>query len=988
MGLSCRSCLSLSSSSLCSFVLAIFQLLSFAVLPAAFAMRSANNETDRLALLEFKDKIADDPLGMMSSWNSSLHFCQWHGVTCGRRHQRVTMLDLGSLKLSGSISPYVGNLSFLRKLYLENNSFSHDIPPQSGHLRRLQILSLYNNSFGGEIPPNISACSNLVYLYLDGNKLVGKIPSQLTSLMKLKEFFFGRNNLIGTIPPSLGNLSSLWTLSGDTNKLHGVLPESLGRLTNLKYLALFENRFSGTIPSSVFNISSIVHIDVEGNHLQGTLPMSLGISLPQLQFISISSNQFTGSIPTSISNASNLANFEISANNLTGNVPSLEKLNNLSFLSIGLNHLGSGRADDLKFLADLTNATALQILNIGMDNFGGKLPENIANLSKKLEIFFINNNQLHGNIPAGIEVLVNLNFLYASWNKFSGTIPSSIGKLKNLRELYLNNNNFLGNIPSSLANLTNLLEIYFSYNNLQGMIPSSLANCTSLLALDLSNNILTGPIPRNLFELSYLSKFLDLSANRLHGSLPNEVGNLKQLGILALQENMLSGEIPSDLGSCASLEQLDISHNFFRGSIPSSLSMIPIEGIFKKASAISIEGNLNLCGGIRDFGLPACESEQPKTRLTVKLKIIISVASALVGGAFVFICLFLWRSRMSEAKPRPSSFENAILRLSYQSLLKATNDFSSDNLIGSGGCGYVYKGILDQDGSVIAVKVLNLMHRGAAKSFLAECKVLRNVRHRNLVKVLTACSGIDYHGNDFKALVYEFIDNGSLDDWLHPRPLRSDEVPRTLNVLHRLNISIDVACALEYLHCHSGTPIIHCDLKPSNVLLNKEMTGHVSDFGLAKFLSDEKLNSAANHSSSVGARGTIGYCPPEYGLGSDVSTSGDIFSFGVLVLEMFTGKRPTDDMFKEGLTLHNFVKNALSEQVIEVVDCKILQMQTDATTNRHPNLRSRRNNKLIECLIAIFEIGICCSSELPRERMNIDDVVVQLSSIRNKFLGT
>ena len=154
------------------------------------------------------------------------------------------------------------------------------------------------------------------------------------------------------------------------------------------------------------------------------------------------------------------------------------------------------------------------------------------------------------------------------------------------------------------------------------------------------------------------------------------------------------------------------------------------------------------------------------------------------------------------------------------------------------------------------------MHRGAARSFLVECEMLRNVRHQNLVKVLTACSGADYHGNDFKALVYEFMENGSLDDWLHPSTLRSDEVPKCLCVLQRLNISIDIACALEYLHYHSGTPIVHCDLKPSNVLLDKEMTAHVSDFGLVKFLSDGRLGSAANQSSSVGARGTIGYCPP------------------------------------------------------------------------------------------------------------------------------
>nr|AMM42972.1 LRR-RLK [Vernicia montana]AMM42980.1 LRR-RLK [Vernicia montana] len=219
--------------------------------------------------------------------------------------------------------------------------------------------------------------------------------------------------------------------------------------------------------------------------------------------------------------------------------------------------------------------------------------------------------------------------------------------------------------------------------------------------------------------------------------------------------------------------------------------------------------------------------------------------------------------------------------------------------------------------------------------------------------------------------------------------LGSDEERRTLNVQQRLNIAIDVACALEYLHHHCETSIVHCDLKPSNVLLDEEMTGHISDFGLVKFLSNEWLDYPTNQSSSIGVRGTIGYCPPEYGVGSEVSTSSDIFSFGILLLEMFIGKRPTDDMFKGDLTLHNFVKIALPERVTEIIDFKLLQMQLneDATSTHGHSFRNRRNDELIiECLISILEIGIFCSVESPQQRMNIGDVFAQLSSIRNKLL--
>ncbi|KAB2063994.1 hypothetical protein ES319_A10G258200v1 [Gossypium barbadense] len=959
------------------------------------------NDTDQQALLQFKSKITSDQLKVMESWNSSIHFCQWYGVTCSRKHQRVTKLELQLLKVSGSLSPYIGNLSFLRELNLAGNSFYNQIPQEIGRLRRLEILDLINNSIRGEIPSNLSACSKLTFVRMRSNQLTGEIPGSFGLLSKLKFLSFINNSLTGSIPPALGNLSSLEELYFTYNALSGILPEALGRLTNLTQFSADENAISGIIPTAMFNLSNIIAFSIGGNEIQGTLDPNLAITMPYVGALSVWGNRIYGEIPISISNASNLYQLQLDGNRLSGNVPSLEKLEKLFVLFLGENHLGYGREGDLNFICTLVNKTTLKYLDIGINNLGGVFPECVSNFSSNLLQLVIQQNKIWGRIPEGIANLINLETLGASRNQLSGPIPSDIGRLQNLKIFYASNNSLSGYIPHSIGNLTVLSKLALDFNNLQGTIPSSLGNCQNLLVIGLSHNNLSGPIHPQVLGLPSLSITLDLSSNYLTGELPVAVANLKSLGEFHVSKNKLSGLLPSSLGSCVSLEKLFLDGNLFEGPIPSSLSslrglealdvsnnnlsgVIPSGGIFKNASATFVEGNSKLCGGIPELHMLRCNL---KTSSSNSLRLKVAIIVVTLGVTLAFTCLLiLWFRKKKEKQATTTSVENSFLQLSYQSILRATDGFSTQNLVGSGSFGSVYKGVLEASGAVIAVKVLNLLNRGASRSFLAECEALKNIRHRNLVKVLTAISGVDDQGNDFKALVYEFMENGSLEDWLHPViGMNEPETARNLNFFQRVSMAIDVAHALEYLHHHCEEPIIHCDLKPSNILLDEEMVGHISDFGLAKILSTDRLNYSANKSSSLGLRGTIGYAAPEYGMGNELSTKGDVYSFGILLLEMFTGKRPTDEGFKEGLSLHNFVKEALPERVTDIIDPILLQERIKRETLNENSLGSDID---LRCWNSIFEIGLTCSSKSPHERIDMSDVVTKLCKIRDKLHPT
>ncbi|URD85079.1 hypothetical protein MUK42_28104 [Musa troglodytarum] len=983
----------------------------------------ADGAADRLALESFKSMVSD-PLGALASWNRTNPVCRWQGVSCGRRHpDRVTALRLLSSGLVGRIPPHVANLTFLQVLRLRDNSFHGQIPPELDRLSRLQALDLSLNYLDGPIPATLTRCSNLRQVSVRSNLLTGEIPGDVGLLSKMLVFNLGQNNLTGSIPPSLGNMTSLIALFLQSNTLEGSIPESIGDLKSLQLLQIAYNRLSGAIPSSVYNLSSISVFSVGNNLLEGTLPANMFDTLPTLEMLLMNNNHFHGHIPASLSNASYMGDIELSVNYFTGTVPShLENLRRLYFVNLSDNQLEATDSSDWEFLASLTNCSLLHALVLDTNNFGGRLPTSLANFSSSLNIITLGSNHISGTIPTGIGNLFNLTTLSLSDNHLTGLIPPTIGGLRNLHALGLSGNRLTGQIPHSIGNLTELNRIYLQDNDLGGKIPESIGNCRRVEEMDLSHNKLGGQIPMQLFSISSLSTYLNLSNNLLNGTLPLQVGNLRNLGALVLAHNKLSGDIPTTLGQCQSLEYLYLHDNSFQGSVPQSLSSlrglseldlssnnisgnipefladlhalqrlnlsyndlegdVPNDGVFRNITAFSFIGNHKLCGGNQGLHLPPCHIHSGRKHESLALRVVIPVISVVVCAVILLIALAVLH-RTKNLKKKNSftdSIKEQFKRISYNELLRATDEFSASNLIGMGSFGSVYRGIINADGTTVAVKVLNLERHGASQSFISECEALRSIRHRNLVKILTICSSVDNRGNDFKALVLNYMSNGSLENWLHPKESEAT-TRRKLTLTQRLSIAIDVSSALDYLHHHGPMPIVHCDLKPSNVLLDQEMCAHVGDFGLARFLQGTMPDTDQNSTTSTGIKGTIGYVAPEYAMGGKVSTKGDIYSYGILLLELLTGKRPTEDMFKDGLSLHKYVEMIPTEDLLMVLDPSLLLVENGQPGEQNVVYIDVDRLEVQKCFVSAVKVGLACSKENPRERMQMGDVIKELSS--------
>jgi hypothetical protein len=518
-------------------------------------------------------------------------------------------------------------------------------------------------------------------------------------------------------------------------------------------------------------------------------------------------------------------------------------------------------------------------MNLSSNLLNGTIPTSLCRL-KSLERLALSNNSLTGEIPACIGDAIHLGVLDLSGNALSGAIPSSIGSLAELLYLFLQGNKLSGTIPPSLGRRATLLVIDLSNNSLTGVIPDDIPGIAkmTLLTLNLSRNQLGGKLPTGLSNMQQVQKIdlswnnfngeilpglgdcialtvLDLSHNSLAGGLPSELGNLKYLESLDVSNNHLSGEIPVSLTNCYMLKYLNLSYNDFWGVVPTT-------GPFVNFSCLSYLGNRRLSGPV----LRRCGGRHRSWYQSRKFLVIMCVCSAVLAFALTILCAVSVRKiRERVAAMREDMFRGRrgggsspvmkykFPRITYRELVEATEEFSEDRLVGTGSYGRVYRGTL-RDGTMVAVKVLQLQTGNSTKSFNRECQVLKRIRHRNLMRIVTACSL-----PDFKALVLPFMANGSLERCLYAGP------PAELSLVQRVNICSDIAEGMAYLHHHSPVKVIHCDLKPSNVLINDDMTALVSDFGISRLVMS--IGGVAN-TADVGAStanmlcGSIGYIPP------------------------------------------------------------------------------------------------------------------------------
>ncbi|KAK8956600.1 Receptor-like protein kinase HSL1 [Platanthera zijinensis] len=920
----------------------VFHLLFSFILHTSASLQSQSN------YLSLMQKSLS---GITSHWDFvSGNLCNFSGITCSNQeHQNVVEIDLSSSSLTGNIPPGLcSSLPFLRALRLGFNNILNGFPvdllncshleelnltnsgvsgaiPNLSHLQSLRFLDLSNNRFSGEFPLFITNLSNLEVINFNQNPSfnVWCLPEAITGLKKLKVLILSTTSMRGEIPPWIANMTWLTDLELSGNLLIGRIPASIGRMENLRLLELYYNQLEGEIPEELGNLTKLSDIDLSVNQLSGGIPASL-CQVPVLKVLQLYSNRLTGAIPPVLGNSTTLTILSLYRNSLSGELPpTLGKFSELVVLELSEN----------KFSGELpmhtcTTGNLLYFLVLG-NQFSGKLPENYESCVTLLR-FRVNNNQLSGEVPSLLFGLPHASIIDLSFNHFQGGITESIKNAKNLSAIFLQNNQFSGKIPSEISQAVNLVKI------------------------DLSNNLFIGPVPP---EIGYLNKLnqLSLQGNKLESSIPESLSMLKSLNVLNLSNNILTGEIPNSL--CNLLpNSLDFSNNKLSGPVP--LPFIK-EGLIEEISdnsGLCVPIHFNLTKPI----LPLCPQPSFRKKLTHAWAIAVSAILCMLG---ILLLVKRWFSKKSKLIEHDRILSSSSFSYDVTSFHKVsfeqheiTDALIDKNIVGHGGSGTVYKIELSTGESVAVKKIWSRKVKDSSspeklyadRELRAEVETLGSIRHKNIVKLYCCFSSLDSN-----LLVYEYMPKGNLWDALH-------NTWSFLNWPTRHKISLGIAQGLAYLHHDLLFPIVHRDIKSSNILLDSNFEPKIADFGVAKI-----FQAGVNDSSTTVIAGTYGYLAPEYAYSSKATTKCDVYSFGVVLMELITGRKTIEAEFGENRDIVYWVssKSGTREGALEVLD-----MRLSASTFKDE-------------MIQVLRIAVRCTCSSPALRPSMNEIVQLLMEL-------
>ncbi|KAG2630972.1 receptor-like protein kinase 7 [Panicum virgatum] len=952
------------------------------------------------ALLSFKSALTVPPAAapFFATWDAAAADpCGFAGVSCGGAGRRVTGLSLPGLNVSAESVPFadlcaalpslaalslpenslaggiagVVACAALQELTLAFNGFDGAIPDLSP-LARLRKLNVSSNRFAGAFPwASLAAMPDLSVLALGDNPFLAPtaaFPREVTRLTNLTVLYMSAAKIGGNIPPEIGDLVSLVDLELSDNNLTGVIPKEIGRLTNLTQLELYNNSLRGDLPAGLGNLTKLQYLDASQNMLTGTLAVLA--SLKRLVSLQLFFNHFTGEVPPEFGDFKELVNLSLYSNHLTGELPrSLGSWAQFNFIDVSTNALSGPIPPDM-----CKQGTMLKLLMLE-NNFSGGIPATYASC-KTLVRFRVSKNSLSGEVPEGLWALPNVNVMDLAGNQLTGAIGDGIGNATAMTSLLLAGNRFAGAIPPSIGNAASLENMDVSENELSGELPESIGRLSRLNSLSIGANAIGGAIPASLGSCSALST-VNFTRNKLAGAIPEELGNLPRLNSLDVSRNELIGAVPASFAALK-LSFLNLSDNRLGGPVPEALAI--------SAYGDSFVGNPGLCATNGAGFLRRCTpGSRSRSANAARLVVTCVLAATAVLLAALGVTLYLRKRRRAEASAagalgsaKKGSWDIRSFRVLAFDEREIIDGVRDENLIGSGGSGNVYRVKLGS-GAVVAVKHVTRARAAAAaesaaaaaamlpaarvparrtasvrcREFDSEVGTLSAIRHVNVVKLLCSITSEDGAAS---LLVYEHLPNGSLDARLHGAAARK---LGGLGWAERHDIAVGAARGLEYLHHGCDRPILHRDVKSSNILLDEAFKPRLADFGLAKILSG---GSPAGDSSGGVVAGTLGYMAPEYAYTWKVTEKSDVYSFGVVLLELVTGLPAMVPAEEGGGDLVGWVsrRRESRDKAMSLVDARV----TEGWAR--------------EEAVRVLRVAVLCTSRTPSMRPSMRSVVQML----------